>query len=116
MEELHIVGGVDVTSAITLNTSDRFFGAVWSSVPTLSGLDASEIGVFRHAGNTNATTIEDVWLQVDYTTGVPAAQAGGAGKSRGKRIWRLILPDGRIAVFATATEYYRMLMELNGAE
>jgi hypothetical protein len=67
VEELHRVGGSDATSSITLGTSDTLFQAFWPSIPSLTDLDASEVGVFRHVGGTISTTVEDAWLEVDYS-------------------------------------------------
>ena len=76
VEELHLVGGVEVTSALAgLTTSDLFFSNVWPSIPTIMDLNGSQIGVFRHAGSVAATTVEDCWLQVDHSP--PAGGAGG---------------------------------------
>ena len=38
-------------------------------------LNGSQIGVFRHAGSVAPTTVEDCWLQVDYSA--PAGWPGG---------------------------------------
>jgi hypothetical protein len=83
VEELHLVGGVEVTSALTLTVGDAFYYAVWPSVPTIQDLNGSQIGIFRHAGTVAATTVEDCWLQVDHSP-----PAGGAG---GKTVVILIL-------------------------
>jgi hypothetical protein len=70
-----VSAGSPTDSVITLSTSDAFHSsAVFSE--TLSNIGNMEIGVVRGAGTSQLTTIEDVWLMVDYTV------APGAGQPR----------------------------------
>ncbi len=50
----------------------------------------------------------------NYIPAVPdsVASPAGVGKGKNNRVWRVILPDGKIAICHTATEYYNLLMRL----
>jgi hypothetical protein len=64
-----VSGGSATDVTITLTTSDAFVGsAVFSE--TLTNIGNMEIGVVRGTGTSQLTTIEDMWLMIDY---VPAA-------------------------------------------
>src|SRR5262249_40612395 len=69
VEELHRVGGVDVTvflPPLFSTTQDYLAWAFWPSIPSVVDLNGSEAGVFRHSGSTNTTTVNDLWVQLEY--------------------------------------------------
>jgi hypothetical protein len=75
VEMMHLLGGAEIHSSVTLSTSDTFYSYLWPTIPSLLDLNGSEVGIFRHAGSTAQTTLEDCWLQVDYSGGLlPAAR------------------------------------------
>lgn len=59
------IGGADTDTARAMTASDAHYDDnVWTT--TLASLNTAEIGVLK-AADTNLTTVEDVWLMVDYT-------------------------------------------------
>jgi hypothetical protein len=68
MEELHRVGGVDVTTPLNfVGREVRVFSwYIWPSIPALADLNSSEVGVARGAGSTAVMNIYDLWLEVEY--------------------------------------------------
>lgn len=58
------IGGVDTDTAKTLTASDTYFDdGVWTT--TTANLDSMEAGMVK-AADANLTTIEDVWVHVEY--------------------------------------------------
>ena len=69
MEELHRVGGFDVTSTLgdpRGREVPKFSWNIWPSNPSLADLNSCEVGVARGAGSTAGMQIYDLWLEVDY--------------------------------------------------
>jgi hypothetical protein len=68
MEELHRVGGVDVTTPLNFIGREVlvFSWYIWPSNPSLADLNGAEVGVARGAGSTATMNIYDLWLEVEY--------------------------------------------------
>lgn len=62
---LRRVNGIDTGTLITATAADKYFDdGIWTTTP--ANLDLLEAGLI-HGNNTRATTVEDVWVYVDYT-------------------------------------------------
>lgn len=59
------VGGADTDTAKTMTASDVYYDdGIWTT--TTANLDSMEAGMVK-AADTNSTTVEDVWVMVEYT-------------------------------------------------
>jgi hypothetical protein len=82
------VGGVDTDTPIAATTSDKYFDdGIWTT--TTDNLDSLEAGVV-HGVDVNLTTVEDIWVMVDYTPAAISPEvklytygAGRAGSTKG---------------------------------
>lgn len=67
------LNGSDTDANVTITTSDAYYeGAIFTD--TLTNINASEIGWNKRASSAARThTVEDVWMQVEYTPAPPGA-------------------------------------------
>lgn len=70
------VNGSDTDTAIVATAADKYFDdGIWTT--TVANLDLLEAGVVK-AADANLTTVEDVWVMVDYTKANPYTQTVSA--------------------------------------